>query len=186
MISITYTMRDSSTKGSVGRLRRNGFIPMVVYSKGEEGQMGSVPRADIEAAMRSIKPGFLPNTVFVLKDESGRERKALIKDVQYQSTTYDIIHLDFYELEEGRLVDVKIPVEFDGAAECSGVKLGGQLRHIMRHVKVRCLPANIPQHFTIDVKEMGIRQSKRVRDIAMPKTVNCLARADDVVVSVLK
>jgi large subunit ribosomal protein L25 len=148
--------------------------------------MGAISLAEFEAAMRSIQPGFLTTTVFAIKDQSGRERKALVKEIQYQPTTYEILHIDFMELEEGRKVDVKVPVEFVNATECIGVKLGGQLRHIMRHVKVRCVPANIPSNFSVDVKDLGIRQSKRIRDIAIPSTVNCLAHENDVVVAVIK
>jgi large subunit ribosomal protein L25 len=186
MINITCTVREGTSKGDVRRLRRNGSIPMVVYSKGQMAEIGSVSKAEIDAAMRSIRPGFLTTTVFALKDQSGRERKVLIKEIQYKSTTYDMIHIDFFELEEGRMVDVKVPVEFENSTECVGVKLGGQLRHIMRHVKVRCVPANIPSHFSLDVKDLGIRQTKRVRDLTIPKSVTCTAHADDVVVAVIK
>jgi large subunit ribosomal protein L25 len=186
MINITCTAREGTSKGNVRRLRRNGSLPIVVYSKGQMAQSGTVLKADIEAAMRSIRPGFLTTTVFVLKDETGSERNVLVKEVQYKSTTYDLVHLDFFELEEGRKIDVKVPVEFDNAAECVGVKLGGQLRHIMRHVKVRCEPANIPSHFSVDVKDLAMHQTKRVRDIAIPPFVTCLAHANDVIVAVLK
>lgn len=186
MINITCTAREGTSKGNARRLRRSGSVPIVVYSKGQMAQMATISKAEFEGAMRSISPGFLTTTVFLLKDESGRERRVLVKEVQYKPTTYEIVHLDFYELEEGRLVDVKVPVEFSHASECIGVKLGGQLRHIMRHVKVRCVPESIPTHFSVDVKDLGIRQNKRVCDLSIPSNVTCLAQANDVVVAVLK
>lgn len=186
MINITCAAREGTSKGELRRLRRDGSIPVVIYSKGQMAQLGAVSRAELEAALRSIQPGFLTTTMFALKDQNGRERKVLVRDIQYKSTTYDIIHVDFFELEEGRIVDVKVPVEFQNANECVGVKLGGQLRHIMRHVKVRCVPANIPSHFPVDVRDLGIRQTRRVRDIAIPATVKCLAHADDVIAAVIK
>lgn len=186
MINITCSTRDGTSKGDARRLRRDGNIPMVVYSKGQPAELGSVSRAEIEAAMRSIRPGFLPVTVFTLKDDSGRTRTVLAREVQYKPTTYEITHIDFLELEPKRMVEVKVPVEFLNAGECIGVKLGGQLRHIMRHVRVRCLPANIPSHFEVDVKELGIRQTRRVRDLNIPDTVTCVAHIEGVVVSVMK
>lgn len=186
MINITCSTRDGTSKGDARRLRREGNIPIVVYSKGQPAELGSVSRAEIEAAMRSIRPGFLPVTVFSLKDPSGRTRTALVREIQYKPTTYEISHIDFLELEPKRVVEVKVPVEFMNAAECIGVKLGGQLRHIMRHVRVRCVPAKIPTHFEVDVKDLGIRQSRRVRDLNIPETVTCLAHIEDVVVSVMK
>lgn len=186
MITITCTTREDTSKGDVRRLRREGFIPVVIYSKGQAGQSGTVSRVEIEAAMRSIRPSFLPTTLFSLKDESGKTRNVLVREVQYTPTTYEIIHIDFLELEPNRLVEVKVPVEFDHAADCVGVKLGGQLRHIARHVKVRCLPANIPSHFSVDVKDLGIRQTKRIKDLSIPDAVTCLAKDDDVVSAVVK
>ena len=186
MISITCTLREDTSKGSLRRLRRDGFIPIVVYSKGQPATMGTVSKAEFEAAMRSINAGFLPTTAFALKDQTGLERKVLAREVQYKPTTYEIIHIDFLALEDDRIIDVKVPVEFVNANECVGVKLGGQLRHIMRHVKVRCLPANVPACFLVDVKEVGIHQSKRVRDLVIPATVTCKAKPEDVVASVCK
>ena len=186
MINITCTERTDTSKGALRRLRRSGSIPVVIYSKGQAAAMGSVSMTEIEAAMRSIRAGFLPTTVFELKDQSGQVRKVVAREVQYHPTTYAIIHIDFLELEAGRQVDIKVPVDFVNAGECIGVKLGGQLRHIMRHVPVRCLPENIPSCLPVDVKDMGIRHSKRVKDLSIPGNVSCLAKENDVVVSVIK
>ena len=186
MISITCTPREETAKGTNRRLRRSGAIPIVIYSKGQPAQLGSVSKSEIEAAMRSIRSGFLSTTLFTLKEQAGHDRTVVVREVQYHPTSYEIIHLDFLELEEGRLVNVKVPVDFANAAECIGVKLGGELRHIMRHVPVRCLPKNVPSCFSVDVKDLGIRKSRRVRDLVIPPTVTCLAKADVVVVAVIK
>ena len=186
MISVTCNAREETSKGSLRRFRRGGNIPGVIYSEGKPAEKVFFARAEFEAGMRAISPGTLPVTVFELKDASGRSRTALVREVQYQPTTYEITHIDFLELDQKRMVEVKVPVEFLNASECIGVKLGGQLRHIMRHVCVRCLPADIPAHFSVDVKDLGIRQSRRVRDMDMPDPVTCLVHIEDVVVSVMK
>ena len=186
MISVTCNDREVTSKGGVRRLRRDGSIPGVIYSEGKSAEKVSLARTEIEAGMRSITPGALPVTVFELKDASGRSRTALIREIQYKPTTYEITHIDFLELDPKRMVEVKVPVGFVNASECIGVKLGGQLRHIMRHVCVRCLPADIPAQFNVDVKDLGIRQSRRVRDMDMPDAVTCLVNIEDVVASVMK
>ena len=186
MISITYSAREETSKGGVRRLRREGRIPVVIYSEGRPAEVGSVACTEIEAGMRSMLPGSLPVTLFELKDPSGKIRKAVVREIQYKPTTYEVIHIDFLELSEQRMVDVKVPVEFVNASECVGVKLGGQLRHILRHVSVRCLPTDIPSQFAVDVKELGIRQSRRVKDLDIPDTVTCTANIEDVVASVVK
>ena len=67
-----------------------------------------------------------------------------------------------------------------------GIKLGGFLRQVIRHVKVECLPKNIPSEFIIDVKDLGIRQSKRLKDLAMPNGVKPLASPEEVIVVIAK
>ena len=186
MISITCSAREETSKGGVRRIRRNGRIPVVIYSEGHPAELGSVVRSEVEAGMRSIRPGSLPVTVFEFKDSSGNVRLAIAREVQYRPTTYEITHIDFLALSQQRMVDVKVPVEFLNAAECVGVKLGGQLRHVTRHVSVRCLPADIPSQFDVDVKELDVRQSRRVKDLDIPEAVTCTANIEDVVVSVIK
>ena len=186
MITITCNAREGTLDKTTKQLRRAGYIPYVIYSKGQEAKTGVLLRTDVEAALRSIRPGFLPTTQFALKDASGQISKAIVREIQYEPTTYVVMHIDFLELDEKSVVEVKVPVEFVNTVDCVGVKLGGLLRHIMRHVKVRCLPANLPSHFEIDVKELGIRQSKRIKDIALPAGVKFLAGPEEIVASIAK
>jgi large subunit ribosomal protein L25 len=57
---------------------------------------------------------------------------------------------------------------------------------VIRHVQVKCLPKNIPTEFMVDVKDLGIRQSKRLKDLAMPSGVKPLASPEEVVVVIAK
>lgn len=186
MITVSCKAREGQKKGDIKRLRREGFIPFVLYSKGDKAEAGVVPQVEIEAAMRSIRPGFLPTTVFTLKSESGKERQVIAREVQYKPTSYEIMHIDFMELHDKTPVQVKVPVDLLNVVDCVGVKLGGFLQYVMRHVRVKCLPKNIPSHFEIDVKEMNIAQSRRVRDIAPPKAVTFLDSMENVVVTIAK
>lgn len=186
MITINVKERETKKKGDVKRLRREGFIPFVVYSKGKKAESGVAIKAEIEAAMRGIRPGFLPTTIFSLKEENGSARNVVAREVQYKPTTYEIQHIDFMELFAKTPVEIKVPVELTNTVDCVGVKLGGFLQIVMRHIKVRCLPKAIPSHFEIDTKEMNIGQTKRVRDISLPADVTCLESDDNVVVTVGK
>jgi large subunit ribosomal protein L25 len=177
--------RKNQTKSDVNQLRRSGKIPAVLYSPGKEGVLLAVDTAEFKTALRGIKQGHLPTTVFTL-NSGGKERKAVIKDIQRHPTTYDVIHLDFQELIKDMPVCVKVPILCIGVADCAGIKLGGFLRQVIRYVKVECLPHTIPAEFVIDVKDLGIRQTKRLRDLVMPAGVKALAPMDEVVVVIAK
>ena len=186
MVTISCKSRQQTTKGAVGRFRREGLIPYVTYSQGKTKELGVVSKADIEKLIRSIRPGFLATTQILLKNESGQEREVIVKDVQYHRTSYNILHIDFLELEKATPVTVKVPVEYVNTVDCVGVKLGGMLRSVLRKVRVRCLPKDIPSHFQLDVKDLQLRESLRVKSIDMPEGVRCLVNPNDVIVSVVK
>lgn len=178
--------RSKERKNEVKRLRRDGFIPAVLYSKGEEGETISVKTDEFKALMRRVEKGRLPTTVFTLEDEAGKQRRAIIKDIQYNVVNYDVISLDFEELHDDRPVNVKVPIECVGVAECVGVKLGGVLRLVIRHARVRCLPKDIPSVFTIDVADMQNRESRRLSKIQWPETVRPLVDLNEVAVVIAK
>jgi large subunit ribosomal protein L25 len=146
----------------------------------------SVQSSEFSSFLRGVKPGHLPTSIFTLMDADGKEYRALIKDIQYNITNYDVIHLDFEQLLDDVKVNVKVPIECVGAAECAGIKLGGVLRQVIRHVRVRCLPKDLPSFFELDVRELGLRQSKRIGDLQIPETVRPLMGSKEVVAVIVK
>lgn len=184
-MKLTVKPRSGESKGSVKQIRREGDIPAILYSGKKEPLKISLSGAEFAAALRGLKAGALPTTVFTLSDGK-HEFKAIIKDIQYHLTTYAVSHIDFEELHDNVPVSVKVPVQCTGIMDCQGIKLGGFLRQVVRHVKVECLPKHIPSEFQIDVRDLGVRGSKRLKDIPMPEGVRALAGKDEVLVVIAK
>lgn len=178
--------RAANSKSEVNTLRRQGYIPAVLYVRGKEGITFAVKASEFGAYLRQVKSGHLPTTIFTLVDDKGNERKAVIKDIQYDITTYNVIHLDFEELVKDHKVNVKVPIECTGVVDCVGIKLGGVLRQVIRHVRVRCLPKDLPAYFELDIRELGLRQSKRLKDLSIPETVSPLVNLNEVVAVIVK
>lgn len=168
------------------QIRREGKIPAVVYSGGKDGEMIVINANDWLALIKQIKPGCLSTTIFTLVGENGKEIRAILKDIQYQVTTYNVLHLDFLELQDSVPVSLNIPLQCTGVVDCVGVKLGGNLRQVIRAVPVRCLPKDIPSEFQIDVRDLAIGQSRRLSDIEMPAGVRALAPLNEVAVVIAK
>lgn len=184
-MKLSVTKRAVSRKSDAARLRRDGFIPAVIYSKGEVGENIAVKSDEFSAFIRQLQKGRLPNTVVELEID-GKVRRAIIKDIQYNIINYNVISLDFEELHDDRPVNVKVLIECTNANECAGVKAGGVLRQVIRHVRVRCLPKDIPELFTIDVTSLDLRQSRRLSDISWPETVRPLVNLNEVAVLIAK
>ncbi len=184
-MQLTVKAREGKKKSDLKQIRREGNIPAIIYASNREPEKLVLTGAEWGAVLREMKPGQLPTTVFLLNDGQ-RTRKAIVKDIQYHLTSYKISHIDFEELIDDVVVSVKVPVNCIGVADCVGVKLGGFLRQVRRHVKVECLPNHIPSEFLLDVRELGIRQTKRLRDIPMPQGVRPLVDMEEVLVVIAK
>jgi len=177
--------RPTERKAEVKEIRRAGNIPAVCYSPQKKGESIEVDGTEFHAALRQIKPGLLATTQFELSVD-GELAKAIVKDIQYDLTSYRVIHLDFELLDDKTPVEVNVPVQCTGVVDCVGIKLGGFLRQVIRSHKVRCLPKDIPQSFEIDIRELKIKQSKRISDLILPAGVTAVSKADEVVVVIAK
>jgi len=184
-MKLTVQPRLTKKKGDIKQIRRDGNVPAILYSSKGQAEKLTIEGSEFSAVLRNMKPGQLPTTVFILNDGK-KERKAIVKDIQYHLTTYMVSHIDFEELIEDVPVCVKVPVNCIGVMDCIGVKLGGFLRQVVRHVRVECLPGKIPTEFLVDVRNLGIRQSSRLRDLALPEGVRALAKPEEVLVVIAK
>jgi large subunit ribosomal protein L25 len=184
-MKLTIKERKTDLKSGNKNLRREGNIPAVLYSAGKECENIVVDGREFGALKRGIKSGQLPTTQFSLHF-GGKQRAAILKDIQYHPTTYQVVHLDFEELLPNVKVRVKVPIICTGVLDCVGIKLGGFLRQVIRFVEVECLPKDIPTEFVIDVKDLALMQSKRLSDLDMPKTVRPLAKLEEVAVVIAK
>jgi large subunit ribosomal protein L25 len=178
--------RGAAKKSEIKAIRRAGNIPAVLYVRGKEGETISIPGAEFTSLLRKVQSGRLSTTVFELGFENGVSRRAILKDIQYDPTSYKVIHLDFEELVEETKINVKVPIECVGIVDCVGMKLGGVLRQVIRHLRVRCLPQDVPAVFQIDIRNMALNDVKRLKDLDIPETVRPLINLNEVAIVIAK
>lgn len=185
MMKLKTTERVHGKKSEITRIRHEQNIPAVLYDKEGSNKTLTIDGADFSKALRSIEKGHLSTTVFEL-DLNGVKVPAVVKEVQYHKTTYNILHLDFQKLENKKEITINVPVSYTGVDDCVGIKLGGFLRQVKRTIRVRCMPENMPKSFVIDIKGLGIRQSKRIKDIQIPAHVEVVDDQENVVATIAK
>lgn len=178
--------RELIKKSESNRIRREGNIPAVLYIRGKSTESITIDGPEFSSLLRNVQPGRLSTTVFSLKDEKGKQSRAILKEIQYHPTTYKVQHLDFEELADDVKVTLNVPIECTGVVDCVGVKLGGVLRQVIRKLRVRCLPKDIPAVFFVDVKNMGQNDKKKLADLDIPQTVRPVANLSEVAVIIAK
>lgn len=177
--------KRSTSRSEKKKIRLQKDIPAVLYGKDKENFFIYVKGSEFDEILRKIKKGNLSTTLFTLK-EGSHKYKALIKEIQYHRTTYNIEHIDFLILDDKLPIKVKVPIEYTGVNECPGIKLGGVLRRVVRTLLVQCLPKDMPQEFYIDVSTLGMEESKRLSDIVLPKNIKPLGQLGEVAVAISK
>lgn len=185
-MKLQITKRSAERKSEATKLRREGFIPAVIYVRGKNAENVTIKSAELQTLMRNIQPGRLSTHKFTLVEENGKERHAILKDIQYNVTNYNVIHLDFEELHDNEYINVKVPIECTGIVDCVGIKLGGVPRQVIRKLRVRCLPKDMPSAFYLDIKSLALFESKRLSDLDIPNDIRPLANMNEVAIVIVK
>ena len=157
--------RNGRGKNEARRLRVGGHIPAVVYGARKKGKAPEgVPVAvDPKELLRILHSEAGANTLINLKLDGG-ESRVMLKEYQLDPVTRQLLHADFYQLVMDRAITVTVPINIRG--EAKGVKLdGGMLDFITREIQVECLPTDIPERIDVDVTELMLHQSIRLRDL---------------------
>lgn len=163
VIPLGGTRREKLGKGGARKARAAGHIPGVLYGHGQEPVPVSVQAREFDLALRSHKGG---NPIVNLS-VGGGEYTALIRAVQYDPLTHDVLHLDFQHISLTETIEVQVAVHLTGLPV--GVKDGGGiLETILREIDVRCLPTAIPPAIEVDVSHLNIGDSVHVREITVP------------------
>ena len=159
--------REGRGKNEANRLRASGRIPGVVYGTASKGKApeGVAVAVDPKALLRILHSDSGANTLITLNLDGGQSR-VMVKEYQLDPITHHLLHADFYQLAMDKAITVTVPIVIKG--EPKGVKLqGGLLDFVTRDIQVQCLPTDIPEHIDVDVTELMLHQSIRVRDLAV-------------------
>lgn len=173
-----------TVKGSGGsnRLRRQGWIPAVLYGPDLEE---AVPLQVNVQELHRIVPGEQRGIMELEVQEGDRTEThpVMIKEIQRDKVKGSIIHLDLYRVSRMRKVTTTVPIHLTGAP--AGVKAGGVLQHQLWEVEIECLPHQIPEYLEADISGLEIGDVLTVKGLKVPEGVEVLTPADDPVVSVL-
>lgn len=177
---LTAKGRDGQGKGDSRKLRQTGYIPAVIYGHGEKTRSVAVDAHELELLFSRV---HVENTIIDLNVEGEKKPiRALVREVQTHPARGQIVHVDFYQIHAGEVINIKIPINFVGTA--AGVKAGGILQHTMDELDVEVSSDNIPERIDIDVSALEIGDSVHVSDLTIPAGVKVLDMPERSVCSV--
>ena len=172
--------RELSTKGTVKEMRRKGRVPGVVYGNKEEPVTLSLDEKSLQKAIHSERG----RNALITLQIANTANPVLIKEIQRDAITRAILHVDFHRVSLKQKVEAAVPVHVKG--EAPGVKLsGGVLEHLVREVRVRCLPSDIPAALDADVSALQIGSAIKARDLKIPAGVELLLDLEAMIINIV-
>jgi large subunit ribosomal protein L25 len=173
--------RGATGKGAVGRLRRRGLVPAILYGGGHAPLPLSVSPSELQRALHAHASG---GVLVGLRLPGEREpRAAVVRELQFDPVRDSLLHVDFQAVRMDEEITVEVPIHVVG--EAAGVKeQSGVLALLMRTIEVSCLPSLIPERVDVDVSPLRIHDVLTVADLRLPEGVRVTTPATQPLVTV--
>ena len=196
--ALTGTRRTAAGTRPMGRMRREGLVPGVVYGRDMEPMSVTVNQRELmkllhakagEHALVTLRLEDLPAAPSAATKGAAQaggkpwEKPVLMQAIQHHPVDGRIIHIDFHAIVLTERLKVKVPVVLKG--EPVGVRQdGGVLEQFLREVEVECLPTEIPAGVEVDVSAMKIGDTVHVRDLTPSKNTRITSDPGGAIASV--
>jgi len=163
-------------KRRVKTLRKNGFLPAVLYGPDTETQPLAVVYKDFERAYQEAGESTL-----LTLEVDGKSYNVLINDIAHDPLRGNPIHADFYAVRMDKLIRTMVPLEFFG--ESDAVKNeSGVLVKVRQELEIEALPRDLPREIRADLSSLTKLESRiLVRDLLLPQGVKIFAHTEEVV-----
>ncbi len=157
-LTISGNKRVKAGKSANYQLRSQGFVPCNLYGEKAENIEFSVFQADFKDLVYS------PDTFKVELDIDGERFTSVLQEIQFHPLSEEIIHADFVRISDDKPIKIQLPINFTGNS--TGVRAGGKLIKKLRNLKVKGIPAELPDFIEVDITELDLGKSIKVSEIS--------------------
>jgi large subunit ribosomal protein L25 len=180
-IKIDVRPRTEFGSAASRRLRREGFVPGVLYGRTD-------PAAFVvaERELRRVLTGAGGlHAILDIAIDGGSTQPAILKDYQQDPVRGKLLHIDLQEVRLDEAITASVVVSLVGAEDAPGVREGGVLSQITREVNVSALPLEVPEHIDVDVSGMEIGGTLRLAELSAVEGVTFLDDPDETVLATI-
>jgi len=178
--SLTVDERTERGSRATRRLRRDGFVPGVVYGGATKEPLAfQVGARDLRAALHGS------SQVIDLKIGSGSAVPVILKEQQNHPVRGEIVHVDFLGVRLDEKIHSTVPIELEGMEEAPGVKEGGVLEHVTRELNIEALPTDLPERIVVDVSKMDAAATMHLSELDAPQGVQFLDDLEETIIATI-
>jgi large subunit ribosomal protein L25 len=179
MLTLKVSERNVAGKKDLLKLRKEGFLPAVIYGRKEHATPIKLPSHDFKKIFKHAGESTIISLTGL-----GEEKEVLVHDVDYDPILNEPRHIDFYVIEKGKKIRVNIPLEFVGVAPAIK-ELGGILVKVVHELEIEVLPKDLPHNIEVDLSSLvDLDAQIHVKDLTLPEGVIAISDAEEVVAAV--
>ncbi|MET0761979.1 MAG: 50S ribosomal protein L25 [Thermoleophilaceae bacterium] len=175
----TLTASERSERGSraARRLRRDGFVPGVVYG-GQDGETTS-----FKVDSRALRQVLVDGSALIDLDVAGTTRPVIVKDQQLHPVRGNVVHIDLLEVRLDEKIQTTVAIHVERAEEAPGIKEGGVLEQVTHQLNIEALPTAIPDYVAVDVSGMEIAATMNLSEVTPPEGVTFLDDPEETIIA---
>jgi large subunit ribosomal protein L25 len=159
-IKLEGTVRSGLGKKETKKSRNEQQIPCVLYGNGIEN-------LHFTASISCMKPIiYTPEAFLIDLEVAGKSYFAVLREIQFHPLTDEVLHVDFFNVDDSKPVAIDLPVIMEGNSE--GVKQGGKLQILVRKLKVLALVNDLPENLVVNISNLGLGKTVFVKDLSYP------------------
>ena len=186
--TVTAYLREGKRKSETKRLRKEGFIPAILYGKRIENAEAGIPIKVPVKEMRKVDLQGAHYIQLLVLNDSGEEvlkTLAIIKDVQVDPLRPRVLHVDFQGVSLEDRVTVMVPIAVIGQEESIGIKQGGVLQLMMKEIELEVPVGKIPERIDVDISKLEIGDALHVGELQLDPDYRPVDPPDTPVLSIL-
>ncbi len=175
-ISLNVQTRPTG-KRAAKDVRQAGLIPGIIYSRKQEPIAVTINPLEMRPVVYTAQAHLLTVTI-----DNNQTIECILKDISFHPMTDKILHFDFFGITADEPIIAKVPVKIVGNSK--GAMLGGIVQQITKKLVIKCLPKHLPNQVEVDVTELEIGNSLRLREVSW-ENLTMISTPDVILVSIL-
>jgi large subunit ribosomal protein L25 len=175
--SLTLKPREERGSRATRRLRRQGYVPGVVYGIGDENTSFKVDARKLRVVLAE------GHALFDVELDGGKRQPVIVKEQQKDPVHGRVVHLDLLRVRLDEKIQSTVPLELEGSEDAPGVKEGGVLEHVTRELLIEALPTDIPDRIVANVSGLGIAETLTLSSVTAPPGITLLDDLEETVVA---
>lgn len=174
MENINASVRQDFKGKSARRIRRQGRVPGILYGINRSNFLFEVSELELNREIHNNGEHAILNLTVEEKPH-----RVFIKEIQRDSVSHRIIHVDMEEIIKDKTITAEIPINYVGEENLNSS--GAIVQREKNNVKISCTPEKLPKFINVDLSNAQVGNVFRVADLEFGTEISVVDNIDSII-----